>query len=593
MFILITFYSLIIPLHSFLYFKAYNLISSDKIILITNEGIYAFDSQSNELTELLQSSLIGGEEDLKSISFAQSPLENGGFFYCRLKKNIYIYDESFTSFGSFNIDAEGFCVLNPYKTRLGINILIVPCVKSDSNNSNAKLKIVMYTINYDNDENLIVSSIETGSISMKNLKGEEKNVYNEVLSCQLMTLSSYTNKLLTCFSADQENRVMNAVTFDPEKNLELVHYSSDKIQATDPVLIESALNPNGKECIVCVLEIDKNLNCLTYNSEKNEFTDFVTLFPDCKPYSINMDINYMSEKREYSVFCSSGNYLGMDFMVLDKNYNIKSKNSNNNECYYSFSVSSNNVYSIETYSIIYDKNSDSYKVLRAYNNNDGNSDAFDLINISGDCNGEATTGGLKTDIGETSEESSTTTPKTPTTSTSFQKADTTIPTTLFSPTTILKQATTIPTTSISPTTIVKEATTIPTTSISKSTLLKEATTIPTTSISQTTILKEATTIPTTSISTTTILKEATTIPTTSISKSTILKEATTIPTTSISKSTLIKEATTISTTSISTTTILKENTTIPTTIISPTTILKEATTIPTTSISKSTILKEA
>ena len=91
MFILITIYSLIIPLHSFLYFKAYNLISSDKIILITNEGIYAYDSQSNEFTQLLESSLIGGEEDLKSISFAQSPLENGGLFYCRLKKkNIYL-----------------------------------------------------------------------------------------------------------------------------------------------------------------------------------------------------------------------------------------------------------------------------------------------------------------------------------------------------------------------------------------------------------------------------------------------------------------------------------------------------------------------
>ena len=266
MFILITIYSLIIPLHSFLYFKAYNLISSDKIILITNEGIYAYDSQSNEFTKLLESSLISGEDDLKSISFAQSPSENGGFFYCRLKQKIYIYDESFTSFGSFNIDVEDFCVLNPYRTSQGINKLIVSYIKSDSGSS-GKLKIVMYTINYGNDENPIGSSIEIDNIPMKNLKGEEKNVINKVLSCQLMTLSSYTNKLLTCFSADQQNRVMNAVTFDPENNLELVHYSSDKIQATDPVLIESALNPNGKECIVCVLEIDKNLNCLTYNSE--------------------------------------------------------------------------------------------------------------------------------------------------------------------------------------------------------------------------------------------------------------------------------------------------------------------------------------
>ena len=90
MFILITIYSLIIPLHSFLYFKAYNLISSDKIILITDEGIIAYDSQLDEFTDILTSSLIGGKDNLKSISFAQSPSENGGYFYCRLKKNIYL-----------------------------------------------------------------------------------------------------------------------------------------------------------------------------------------------------------------------------------------------------------------------------------------------------------------------------------------------------------------------------------------------------------------------------------------------------------------------------------------------------------------------
>ena len=167
MFILITIYSLIIPLHSFLYFKAYNLNSSNKIILITEEGIIAYDSQLDEFTDILTSSLIGGKDDLQSISFSQSPSENGGYFYCRLKKEIFIYDESFTSFGRFNIDVEDFCVLNPYRTSQEINTLIVSYI-----NSSSKLKIVMYTINYGNNENSIGSPIEIDNIPMKNLKGE-------------------------------------------------------------------------------------------------------------------------------------------------------------------------------------------------------------------------------------------------------------------------------------------------------------------------------------------------------------------------------------------------------------------------------------
>ena len=491
-FIFIIVFSLIIPLQSFQYFKAYNLLSSDKIILITDEGIFAYDSQLNTNTPLLEeSSLITTETDIKFIFFAQSSLDDGGLIFCRIKNYVYIYDESFTSHGNFQIDIEDICVLNPYRNKNGTNTLIVSYM-----NSSTKLKTIMYVLDLNNNENPISSFTEKDNIPLLNKNGEEKSAINQALSCQLMAISAFTNELLTCFAADEENRVMNAIVLNPENNLELVHYSSNIVQASEPLVIESVLNPNKKECMVCVIEIGNSLNCLTYNSEKNEFTDFISIFNDCLIIQYYMGINYISEKEEYSAFC--GSYLGhlqVNFITLDKNYNIKSKDENSNECYYHFSLPADDIYNTKMYYLLYVKSFSDYKILRSHTSD--NNDAFDLLTILENCNKEIDIVGLKPDNGDTLI-SSTSTPKTSTLSTSTTKVVTTIPTTFISSTSIIKETTTL----ISSTTIKKQATTIPTTSISPTSIIKELTTIVITSISSTSIMNETTTLPTTSISST-------------------------------------------------------------------------------------------
>ena len=569
--------SLIIPLQSFKFFKPYNLLSNDdEILLITDEGIIKYNSQSNTLTTLKElSTEIINENCLKTISFGQSPSSEGGLIFCRIKNYIYIFDEFFTDCGSFEIETDDICVLNPYKTQNGINTIIVSYIKS-----NNKLKSIIYYLDLSSTNGPISHYNETGEISMHTTGGGERGAYNKALSCELMASSTYTHKLLVCFGTDQQERAMNAIVFDPEKSLKLVHYSNNYIKAIDPSSMVSVLNPNKKDSIICILEVSHIYHCLTYNSEKNEFTDFITLFTDCQTNQFNLGINYMSEIQEYSVFCSL-NYNEMNFVRLDKNYKIKSKDINNNGCYTSFVFTSSGVFSVNNAHLLFVRTNNDYNLLRTYEN--GSSYTFDLLNITQTCQNIINATSINPNYEDTSETSSTS-PKTPKLQTSIIKTVTTIPTSLIYPTSIIKKATTIPTTILSPTSIIKKATTIPTTILSPTSIIKKATTIPTTILSPTSIIKETTTLKTTLISQTSIIKETTTFKTTMLSLTSIVKETTILQTTILSPTSIIKETTTLKTTLISPTSIIKETTKMPISSI-PSTLISKVSTLKSTTIS--------
>jgi hypothetical protein len=224
-----------------------------------------------------------------------------------------------------------------------------------------------------------------------------------------MVSSTYTHKLLVCFRIDQQERVINAIVFDPEQSLKIVHYSDNYIKAIDPTSIVSVLNPNKKESIICILEISKIYHCLTYNSDKNEFTDFTTLFTNCQTMQFNLGINYISEMQEYSVFCSV-DYNEMNFIRLDKNYNIKSRDSNNNRCYSSFHFTSPGVFNVKIAHLLFVKRKNDYYLLRSYES--GSIFDFDLLNINQTCQNIINATSINPNYEDTSETSSST-PKIP------------------------------------------------------------------------------------------------------------------------------------------------------------------------------------
>ena len=513
---------LIIPLQSFRYFRAYNLLSK-YILLITDVGIEVYDPQLNQKTIITESDLITGDNDIDYISFAQSPSDEGGYIYCRLKNYIFIYDESFNSHGKFEIETTNtICVLNPYKTFDGNNTLIITYI-----NGNQKIDSSMYTIDLNNAESPGSLYIKNDKINLLDTLGNTEMVMNKGISCQFMYSSTYTNKILVCFALDQYTHSMNAVLIDPENSLEILKYSNNVKQTDGSSTVYSALNPNQKESMICIIDIYQNLLCLTYDLESNEFTDFETMYDNCQIYPLNMGIEYIKERREYYIFCGIQSNVQYYIIRLDQNYNSK--------CNSTVVLSIPEIYSYYSTRLLYDKNQHFHYLLYSCAKN--NNDYFDLLKIQ-NCHYLANDTIINEDNEDTTKFSSST------------------PTSLTLSTSIMKEITTVPTTLISSTSIKNLVRTLPTS------IIKEVTTIP--------ISKGVTTIPTS------IKKLVTTIPTSLISSTSIIKETVTISTSLLSSTSIKKESSTISTSLLLSTSIKKGSTTIPISLLSSTSIKRES-----------------
>ena len=462
---------LIIPLQSFKYFRAYNLLSN-YILLITDEGIAIYDPQLNQHRILTESNLINGASDIDFISFAQSPSEEGGYIFCRLKNYIFIYDESFNSYGKFEIEpASIYCVLNPYRTKDGNNAIIVTYI-----NGNQKIDTSMYIIDLNNADNPGSLYKKNNSINVLDSERGEQQALNKGISCELMYSSIYTNKLLTCFALDIYSYSMNAIVIDPENSLNVLHYSQNLIKTAGSSNINSELSPNQKDSIICYLDANTYFWCLKYDLESNKFGDFIPMDIKCQLYPFNMDIKYIKARHEYSAFCNI-NYITIAFITFDENYI--------NKCNTSFSIQIDGVYNFHSTRLLYVKYLNYYYMLLSYIINNG--DFFDILKIES-CNFEINDTSLNQhteDIPELS--SSTPIPSTsPTSSTSIIKEVTTIPTSLLSSTTIKKENLAIPSSLLSSSSAIKESSSI---LITSKVINKDSTLTTTFSLSSTTIKK--------------------------------------------------------------------------------------------------------
>ena len=565
--------SLIIPSISFKYFKAYTLLSN-KILLITNDGIIEYDPQSATSKTIMESSLISSGTDQKYISFAQFPSEEGGYVFCRLKEYIYIFDESLdTCYGSFIIEASNiYCILNPYRTLDGTNTIIVTYI-----NDSKKLKTTIYQINLNNNDEL-ASSIGSNEKLAINLNFKEMYISNKGISCELMYSLNYTNKLLTCFILDENTNSLSALVFNPENYLSFLYYSDNLKQTEISLVIYSTLNPDKTKSFICLVNNNKVFQCLLYDSESNKFiTDFTNLINNCQISQNNMDVQYISEKHEYLACCSES-YDTMNFIRLDENLNIKSRDTfNNNNCYTSFKITNSLCYSPSSSQLKYINYLDNLYQFRACSDN--NQETLSLLYINETCNNQINATGLNYDyelIQELSSSSLSFTSimkESPSklssliSSTSIKKISPTIPSSLISSTSIKKFSSTILSSLISSTFIKKLSSTIPSSLISSASFKKISSTIPSSLISSTSIKKLSSTIP--FISSTSNKKLTSTIRSSLISSTSFKKLISTIifiSSTSIKKE-LPKASSLLSSTSIITTSFSISTTSFLSTII--------------------------
>ena len=185
-----------------------------------------------------------------------------------------------------------------------------------------------------------------------------------------MSSSNYTNKLLVCFAIDQFSYSLNAVVIDPENSLEILKYSNNVKETAGSPAIVSALNPNEKESIVCIIDSTKTFLCLIYEFESNEFTDFETMNDNCQLYPLNMGVYYIKERNEYYAFCNIQNNVKYFFIRLDPNYN--------NKCNTIIDFSIPGVYNFYSTRLLYLKNQHFHYMLYSAKTND---DIFSSLKI--------------------------------------------------------------------------------------------------------------------------------------------------------------------------------------------------------------------
>ena len=131
-----------ININSIQFFKSFNLLSNNNLVLITDEGIKKYDP-STQTEALVQSSdIIKSSSNLNLIAFTQFPLDEGGYVFCRLNKYIYVFDKTLDiNYQSFIVsDIESYyCTLKPYKAVNGDIRIIITYVNNDLD-----IRLLMY-----------------------------------------------------------------------------------------------------------------------------------------------------------------------------------------------------------------------------------------------------------------------------------------------------------------------------------------------------------------------------------------------------------------------------------------------------------------
>ena len=175
-----------IKIANFKFFKAFNLLSND-ILLITDEGIINYNPETKQQKLIINITLFDSFGELDYISFAQFSEEEGGYILCRVRDIIFfIKNDALTLLGSIQVEefSERYIELIPYLDK-NDKYTFITCLIGDG----PKLNIYMHEINllsfneskllYHEVKNIIYTDGTYGFIGMSMVACKLLNTPNE------------------------------------------------------------------------------------------------------------------------------------------------------------------------------------------------------------------------------------------------------------------------------------------------------------------------------------------------------------------------------------------------------------------------------
>ena len=354
-------YSLIIKIKAPLFMKPY--LVSDYFLLVTEEGIMKVVNKKLLKNYLIpfEKNLIKNISDLELTSFAHLQNNDGGYIYCRVKKDIFILSNDLNQLiGHITLEEIEFnnAKLISYKSINKKDFLIICFINNDN-----KIKIIKYEITfklklyYFEIKNVVIAEIENG-LSLD--KG---------ISCEMMFSSGYSYNLLTCFVESEELKSIVAMAFDIEDQLSIKYSKKCNNQNKGAYFIKTALSTSDKKCLICYKQSINNFQCMFYNSESKEFSESFDLFYNSIEY--NFDVIYLKSKNEFYVHFTT-NTTSFNFYLMkfydDYNANIMNRNY---ECFQIYNLS-NCSFKTSSFLIYYKNDLIEFTTCKSNKNNDDN-----------------------------------------------------------------------------------------------------------------------------------------------------------------------------------------------------------------------------
>ena len=362
-------FALNVPISSFKYFKAFNILSND-ILLITDVGIIKYNIETDSQYLIVSyTNIINEIGTLEFITEAHFSSDDGGYIICRINEYIYILSKDASySFGNIILsELHGqYIELIPYITKDSKKSFIICYI-----DKNLKIALIMHEIN--------INKIEDSKIIYQNwqvVKYSEEYIGTislRSLSCKIMNSDKHQN-ILTCFVPTSDNYCMNSISFEQDNNFTLIEVNKKEIN-TIPSLMAIDYGPNKEISLICLLN-NGNFQCLKYYSTIKEWSNLTTYLEGCSCYQFNRGLKYINE--EHLIYCYSSNII-INYKKLDNEYNIKNFNDEG-----SCSIDIyNNCYTLYTSTLLFNKNENQYSVLTICSFTNG--DTFRINDINDEC----------------------------------------------------------------------------------------------------------------------------------------------------------------------------------------------------------------
>ena len=156
------------------------------------------------------------------------------------------------------------------------------------------------------------------------------NIGSNNINCQIMKSNSY-DEILTCFYRNSNSKDILASSFSIDmtsKNFQSITSLNKSKETNGAKIIKSVLSEDETKSYVCFINDDDNCDCLIYNINTNEWSNFNTYLNSCLSKLSTLFFDYYDITNEFFLYCFETTS-EINLIKLNKNFETISIDDNN------------------------------------------------------------------------------------------------------------------------------------------------------------------------------------------------------------------------------------------------------------------------